>query len=48
MSARLARLPYWSCFGAAASDPEVAAEMQDWYDAMAARPAGRGRVSPSR
>jgi len=36
---RLARLPYWSCFGAAASDPKVAAEVQDWYDAMAARPA---------
>lgn len=36
---RLAKLPYWSCFGAGAAEPAVAAEIQDWYDTMAARPA---------
>lgn len=36
---RVAKLPYWSCFGAGATDPAVAAEVQDWYDTMAARPA---------
>jgi len=36
---RLARVPYWSCLGVNAENPAVAAEIQDWYDAMAARPA---------
>lgn len=35
---RLARVPYWTCFGAGPADPGVAAEIQDWYDTMAARP----------
>lgn len=36
---RAARVPYWRCLGAAADDPKVGAEVQDWYDTMAARPA---------
>ena len=36
---RLAKVPYWSCLGVPADNPAVAAEIQDWYDAMAARPA---------
>jgi hypothetical protein len=36
---RLTKVPYWSCLGANADNPAVAAEIQDWYDAMAARPA---------
>jgi hypothetical protein len=36
---RLSKVPYWSCLGANADNPAVAAEIQDWYDAMAARPA---------
>ncbi len=36
---RLAKVPYWTCLGATAADATVAAEIQDWYDAMAARPA---------
>jgi hypothetical protein len=36
---RLSKVPYWSCLGASADNPAVAAEIQDWYDAMAARPA---------
>ncbi|HEY6513723.1 MAG TPA: DUF4384 domain-containing protein [Burkholderiaceae bacterium] len=36
---RLAKVPYWSCLGTNADNPAVAAEIQDWYDAMAARPA---------
>jgi hypothetical protein len=39
MFGRVARLPYWSCFGASAAEAQVSAEVQDWYDAMAARPA---------
>lgn len=39
MFGRVARLPYWSCFGASATEAQVSAEVQDWYDAMAARPA---------
>jgi hypothetical protein len=39
MFGRVARLPYWSCFGANASQPAVSSEVQDWFDAMAARPA---------
>jgi len=35
---RLAKVPYWSCLSASADNPAVAAEVQDWYDAMAARP----------
>ena len=35
---RLGKVPYWSCFGASPADPGVAAEIQDWYDTMAARP----------
>lgn len=36
---RLARVPYWTCFGAGGADPAVAAEIQDGYDTMAGRPA---------
>jgi len=35
---RLAKVPYWTCFGAGPTDPGVAAEIQDWYDTMAAQP----------
>ncbi|WP_343051304.1 DUF4384 domain-containing protein [Pseudaquabacterium terrae] len=35
---RLAKVPYWSCFGAGLAEPAVAAEVQDWYDTMATRP----------
>lgn len=35
---RLARVPYWTCLGATDANPAVAAEIQDWYDSMAARP----------
>lgn len=35
---RLARVPYWTCLGLRADD-SLHAEMQDWYDTMAARPA---------
>jgi Domain of unknown function (DUF4384) len=36
---RLTKVPYWTCVGATAADETVAAEVQDWYDAMATRPA---------
>jgi hypothetical protein len=36
---RLAKVPYWTCLGVGADNTAVAAEIQDWYDAMAARPA---------
>jgi hypothetical protein len=36
---RLTKVPYWSCLGIGIDNPAVAAEVQDWYDAMAARPA---------
>lgn len=36
---RLARVPYWTCFGIGTDDSGVASEVQDWYDTMAARPA---------
>jgi hypothetical protein len=36
---RLARVPYWNCLGVTDADADVGAEIQDWYDAMAARPA---------
>jgi hypothetical protein len=35
---RLAKVPYWSCLGQSSDDPAVAAEIADWYDAMATRP----------
>lgn len=35
---RLVKVPYWSCLGATDADPGLAAEIQDWYDGMAARP----------
>ncbi|HSV71569.1 MAG TPA: hypothetical protein VLI72_15775, partial [Methylibium sp.] len=35
---RLAKVPYWSCFGAAPTDAAVIAEVQDWYDTLASRP----------
>jgi len=35
---RLTRLPYWTCFGVDDGNDAVAAEVQDWYDALAARP----------
>jgi len=36
---RLARVPYWSCLGAAPTQEAVAAEIKDWYDTLAAHPA---------
>jgi Domain of unknown function (DUF4384) len=36
---RLAKVPYWTCLGATAADATVEAEIQDWYDVMATRPA---------
>jgi hypothetical protein len=36
---RLAKVPYWSCLGATDADEAVQAEIRDWYDTMAARPA---------
>ena len=35
---RLARVPYWTCLGMTEAHPGVAAEIQDWYDAMATQP----------
>lgn len=35
---RLAKVPYWSCLGASATDEAVVGEMRDWYDAMLANP----------
>ncbi len=35
---RLARVPYWICLGSDGSNSQVAAEQQNWYDAMAAEP----------
>jgi len=35
---RLTRLPYWTCFGLDDGNEAVGAEVQDWYDALAARP----------
>lgn len=35
---RMAKVPYWSCLGASASDAAVTAEIHDWYDAMMANP----------
>jgi hypothetical protein len=35
---RLARVPYWTCLGMTEAHPGVSAEIQDWYDAMAAQP----------
>jgi len=36
---RLARVPYWTCLGLTEAHEGVSAEMQDWYDTMAAQPA---------
>jgi hypothetical protein len=36
---RLARVPYWTCLGLTEAHAGVAAEIQDWYDAMAVQPA---------
>ena len=36
---RATRLPYWRCWGASTAQPQIAAEVQDWYDGLAARPA---------
>ncbi|HET9646429.1 MAG TPA: DUF4384 domain-containing protein, partial [Burkholderiaceae bacterium] len=36
---RLAKVPYWSCLGATEDEPGVTAEVRDWYDTMATRPA---------
>ncbi|WP_157266008.1 DUF4384 domain-containing protein [Azohydromonas aeria] len=35
---RLSRVPYWRCLGAPAEQPEVEAEIRDWYDTLSARP----------
>ena len=39
MVGRLAKVPYWTCLGASDADESVQAEIRDWYDTMAARPA---------
>jgi uncharacterized protein DUF4384 len=36
---RLAHVPYWSCLGAPPTQEAVAAEIEDWYDTLAAHPA---------
>jgi len=36
---RMTRVPYWTCLGLTEAHQGVAAEMQDWYDTMAAQPA---------
>ncbi len=36
---RLTKVPYWTCLGASDADEAVQAEIRDWYDTMAARPA---------
>jgi hypothetical protein len=36
---RLTKVPYWTCLGANDADEAVQAEIRDWYDTMAARPA---------
>ncbi len=36
---RLTKVPYWTCLGATDADEAVQAEIRDWYDTMAARPA---------
>jgi hypothetical protein len=36
---RLARVPYWTCLGAAENEDAVSSEIQDWYDTLASRPA---------
>jgi hypothetical protein len=36
---RLAKVPYWTCLGATDADEAVQAEIRDWYDTLAARPA---------
>ena len=35
---RLARVPYWTCLGMTEAHAGVSAEIQDWYDSMAAQP----------
>jgi len=41
---RLLKLPYWSCLGASEQDPEVSAEIDDWWEEMASDPRDRGRL----
>lgn len=36
---KLAKVPYWTCLGATDANAAVTAEIQDWYDALAAQPA---------
>lgn len=36
MVGRLARVPYWRCWGASAKLPRFGNELQDWYDQLAA------------
>lgn len=35
---RLTRVPYWTCLGMTEAHEGVSAEMQDWFDTMAAQP----------
>jgi hypothetical protein len=35
---RLTKVPYWTCLGIGHDNAAVGAEVQDWYDALAARP----------
>jgi hypothetical protein len=41
---RLLKLPYWSCIGATDQDPEVRAEIDDWWEELAGDPNERGRL----
>lgn len=39
VAGKLTRVPYWTCLGITDQNDTVAAEIQDWFDAMVERPA---------
>jgi hypothetical protein len=41
---RMLKLPYWSCLGASDQDPAVSAEIDDWWEEMAADPRSSTRL----
>jgi len=41
---RMLKLPYWSCLGASEQDPAVSAEIDDWWEEMAADPRSTARL----
>lgn len=41
---RMLKLPYWSCMGASEQDPVVSAEIDDWWEEMAADPRSSTRL----